>query len=83
MRLLLLAVILLLGLTLANSLLYRHDLDRLSSSVYQPVHLREHWTAHAALDNAIWREIGAIVVTAVLYGTVAALGKGDSSSQLR
>ncbi len=83
MRLVLLAAILFLGLTLANAFAYRADLDRLASSAYVPVHLRQHWSAHAALDNAIWREIGAIVVTAVLYGAVTGLGRGSSSSQLR
>jgi hypothetical protein len=76
MRLILLAIILLLGLTLANALMLRHDLQMAAAENYlgtsglvQPVPSHNEW------NRFVWREIGAFVITAVMYGVVVSLGR--------
>ncbi len=76
MRLVLLAIILLLALTLANALILRHDLQLAAAENYigtsglvQPTPSHNEW------NRFVWREIGAFAITAVMYGTVASLGR--------
>ena len=80
MRLALLAFILLLGLTLANAYVYRNGVRANNGRAYAPVQISQRRTNHYEWDAFVWREIGAIVLTAVLYGAVASLGR---STQLR
>lgn len=80
MRLALLALILLLGLTLANAFLYRNGVRANAARAYTPVQISAHRTNHDEWDAFVWREIGAIVLTALLYGAAASLGR---SNQLR
>lgn len=80
MRLALLALILLLGLTLANAFIYRNEVRANQGRAYAPVQLSQRRMNHYEWDAFVWREIGAIVLTAVVYGAVASLGR---SNQLR
>jgi hypothetical protein len=73
MRLVLLAIILLLALTLVNALMLRHDMRVFHHSNYAPIHLGVRRESHYGWDLFIWREIGAFFITAVLYGIVASL----------
>ncbi len=75
-----LALILLLGLTLANAFVYRNGVRVNDARGYAPVQISQQRTNHYEWDAFVWREIGAIVLTAVLYGAVASLGR---SNQLR
>ena len=76
MRLILLAILLLLALTLANALILRHDLRVAAAENYvgtselvQPKPTHDEW------NGFVWREIGALFITAAMYGTVASLGR--------
>ena len=80
MRLALLALILLLGLTLANAFVYREGVLTNDGRAYAVVQLSQHRMNHYEWDAFVWREIGAVVLTAVIYGAVASLGR---SNQLR
>jgi hypothetical protein len=71
-----LAIILLLALTLANALMLRRDLQIAASENYlgtsgvvQPTPAHNEW------NRFVWREIGAFVITAVMYGVVVSLGR--------
>lgn len=78
MRLILLAVILLLGLTLANAFVMRQESRDAAAHSYAPLQLGQHRMKHYEWDAFIWREIGAVAFTAVLYGGVAALGRRNA-----
>ncbi|HEY8314584.1 MAG TPA: hypothetical protein VIG51_10490 [Candidatus Baltobacteraceae bacterium] len=81
MRLALIALILFLGLTLANVTLYKRDMR----NIQNPYHAKPV-TAIGALASAatgdrpenrartafVWREIGALVLTGALWGFIAA-----------
>lgn len=73
MRLLMLAIIFLLVLTFANALLLRHDLLYMHNMNWAPVHLGIRRERHYGWDLFVWREIGAIFITMLLFGTVASL----------
>jgi hypothetical protein len=76
MRLAMLAILLLLGLTLANAFMLRRDLQMAAaqnyigtSAIVQPTPAHNEW------NRFVWREIGAFVITALMYGGVASLGR--------
>jgi hypothetical protein len=73
MRLILLAVILLLALTLVNALMFRQEMLAFHHTNWVPVHLGIKRESRYGWDLFIWREIAAIVVTAVAYGIAASL----------
>ena len=76
MRLIMLAIILLLGLTLANAFILRHDLQMAAAENYVGTSgLVQPTPSHNEWNHFVWREVGAFVITAVLYGGVASLGK--------
>jgi hypothetical protein len=80
MRLTLLAIIFLLILTLANAFLYRKGVRLASAHDFAPVQLTQHRSQHYEWDAFVWREIGAIVVTAVLFAGVHAFA-GSSTHE--
>ncbi len=67
MRLTLLAVIFLLVLTLVNAYLFRKGARMIAGHDYAPVQLTQQRTLHYEWDAFIWREIGAVVITVVLF----------------
>jgi len=77
MRLALLGLIFLLVLTLGNALLLRRDQHRATASDYAPLQLRLHRETHYEWDAFIWREIGAIVVTAVIFGGISTVARPE------
>lgn len=73
MRLLLLALIFLLLLTLGNAWLMRRERTYLNAHDYAPVQIR-HTRAHRYMWYGFaWREIGALVLTVVVFGGIHAL----------
>jgi hypothetical protein len=75
MRLVLLAIILLLALTLANALMLRHDMQAFHATNIAPVHLGIKRESHYGWDLFVWREIAAVFITFILYGIVASFGQ--------
>lgn len=75
MRLALMAFILLLALTLANAFILRNERRDAAARNYAALDLTQRKTTHYEWDAFIWREIGAIAITVLLYGGVAALGR--------
>lgn len=80
MRLTLLAIIFLLILTLANAFLFRQGAHFASAHDYAPIQLTQHSMRHYEWDAFVWREIGAIVVTVLLFAGVHALA-GSSTHE--
>ncbi len=73
MRLLLLAFIFLLVLTLGNAWLMRREQASLTARDYAPLQLTQRHADKYEWDAFIWREIGALVVTVVVFGAIAAV----------
>lgn len=73
MRLLMLGLIFLLLLTLGNAWLLRRDRAFMDAHGYAPVQMRQRTAQKIEWDAFIWREIGAIVVTAVVFGGIASV----------
>ncbi len=71
MRLILLAFIFLLILTLVNALMLRHDMLAFHHTNYAPIHLGIRRESHYGWDLFVWREIAAIFITFIAYGVVA------------
>ena len=67
----LLAVIFGLGLTLANAVALQHNTQFANAHDYAPLQLTKGRASHYEWDMFIARELGAIVVTALLFGTIA------------
>ncbi len=63
-----LGLIFLLVLTLINAFLFRKGSHMIAEHSYAAVQLSEKRSIHYEWDAFIWREIGAIVVTIVLFG---------------
>ena len=87
MRLALLALIFLLLLTLGNAMLYRRSEHFATAHDAAPLQLTQARETHYEWDAFVWREIGAVVVTALLFGAIASAGraprsKSGSSSRL-
>lgn len=72
MRLTLLAFIFLLMLTLGNAMLMRNERASMVSRSFDPLQLPQRRAEHYEWDAFIWREIGAIAVTVVLFGAIQA-----------
>lgn len=73
MRLLLLALIFLLALTLGNAVLMKHEKSSVAAHDYAPIQITQSHARKYEWDAFIWREIGVIVITAVLFGGIASL----------
>jgi hypothetical protein len=80
MRLLMLALIFLLLLTLGNAWLLRRDRTFMRAHGYAPVQLRQRTAQKIEWDAFVWREIGAIVVTALVFGAIASTRRRYKSS---
>lgn len=73
MRLLLLALIFLLALTLGNALLMKREQSDVAAHDYAPIQITQSHAHKYEWDAFIWREIGALVLTAVVFGGAASL----------
>lgn len=88
MRLALLALIFLLLLTLGNAWLFQRGQRLAAARDTAVLQLPEHRKTHYEWDAFVWREIAAVVVTIVVFGAIASVGRAprsttDSSSRLR
>lgn len=75
MRLILLALIFLLILTLGNAWLMKRERAAVTAHDYAPVQITQPHARKYEWDAFIWREIGALVITVLVFGTVASLRK--------
>lgn len=73
MRLVMLAIIFLLALTLVNALMRADEMNAFHNSNWAPLHLGLRRERHYGWDLFIWREIAAIFITMLLYGIAASL----------
>ena len=73
MRLLLLALIFLLALTLGNAVLMKREKSNVAAHDYAPVQITQSHARKYEWDAFIWREIGALVLTVVVFGGIASL----------
>ena len=73
MRLLLLAVILFLALTLGNAFWLNRERAKVASSDYAVVQVTKPQARKYEWDAFVWREIGALVITVVVFGFVATM----------
>lgn len=73
MRLLLLAVIFLLALTLGNAVLMKREKTNETAHDYAPVQVTQEHARKYQWDAFLWREIGALVATVLVFGTIASL----------
>lgn len=73
MRLILVALIFFLALTLGNAFLLRREKTYMASHDYAPVQITQPHARKYEWDAFAWREIGALVLTVVVFGSVAAL----------
>lgn len=73
MRLLLLAFIFLLILTLGNAWLLKRERSFMSAHDYATLQITQPHAHKYEWDAFIWREIGAVVVTVVLFGVIASV----------
>ena len=73
MRLLLLAVIFLLALTLGNAVLMKREKANVATHDFAPFQITQPHARKYEWDAFIWREIGALILTVVLFGGVASL----------
>lgn len=76
-----LGLIFLLLLTLANAWLYRQGLRFVGAHDFAPVQLTQHRSSHLEWDAFVWREIGAIVITILLFAGIHVFAR--SSTQER
>ncbi len=88
MRLLLLGFIFLLLLTLGNAWLFQREQQHAAGSSYAPVQLEQPVKTHYEWDAFVWRELAAIVISAVVFGAIASAvraprSKTGSTSRLR
>lgn len=75
MRLTLLGIIFALILTLGNAFIYKKNVQFATAHDYAPLQLTQTRETHYEWDLFIWREIGAIVVTILVFGVIATFGK--------
>ncbi|HET9097073.1 MAG TPA: hypothetical protein VFN37_10450 [Candidatus Baltobacteraceae bacterium] len=71
MRLMLLALIFLLVLTLGNAWLMKRERSAVAAHDYAPLQITQPHARKYEWDAFIWREIGALVLTVLVFGTVA------------
>lgn len=73
MRLLLLAVIFLLALTLGNAVLMKREKVSVAAHDYAPLQITQSHARKYEWDAFIWREIGALVITVLVFGGIASV----------
>lgn len=73
MRLLLLAFIFFLALTLGNAFLMRREQTSVSAHDFAPIQITQPHARKYEWDAFVWREIGVLVFTVLVFGTVAAV----------
>lgn len=71
MRLLLLAINFFLVLTLGNAIMYRHNLAYFHRQGLAAIQVPHLIAMHYVHDAAIMREIGAVVLTMLIFGAAA------------
>jgi hypothetical protein len=65
-----------LGLTLANAFILRRDMRQAAAENYLGTSaLVQNKPVHDEWNGFVWREIGAVVITLVLYGVVVSMGR--------
>lgn len=72
MRLLLLAVIFLLALTLGNAVLMKREKTSVATHDFAPLQITQPHARKYEWDAFIWREIGALI-TILLFGSIGSL----------
>jgi hypothetical protein len=72
MRLTMLAIIFALMLTLVNAYMYRRNQQFATAHDYSALQLNQKPMTKYEWDAFIWREIGALVITIVLFGGIQA-----------
>jgi cbb3-type cytochrome oxidase subunit 3 len=82
MRLVLLGLIFLLILTLGNAFVYRRQKIELAQTPRPALQLQRS-IPHDASNGFVWREIGAIAITVVLYGVFASAGRLRERRRIR
>lgn len=80
MRLALLALIFLLVLTLGNAYLLKRERAYVAAHDYAPLQLRRARTGRYERYGFAWREIGAVVLTVLVFGGIQALA-GSSTHE--
>jgi hypothetical protein len=75
MRLLMLAFIFLLILTLGNAWLMKREQSYVTAHDFARIQITQAHATKYEWDAFIWREIGEIVITAVVFGGIASLVK--------
>lgn len=73
MRLTLLGVIFLLLLSLGNALLYRQNISTINARGLDPIQITQPHATKYEWDYFIGRELGAIGLTLVVFGSIAGL----------
>ena len=75
MRTALLGFIFLLLLTLGNAWLLHKNVQVAVAHDYAPLQLTQRSETRLEWDAFVWREIGAVIVTAVLFGAIGAAAR--------
>lgn len=73
MRLLLLALIFFLALTLGNAWLMKRERSFATAHDYAPLQVTQPHARKYEWDAFTWREIGALVLTVVVFGWIASV----------
>lgn len=73
MRLLLIAFIFFLALTLGNAFWLNRERAAVAARDYAPVQITQDHAQKYEWDAFLWREIGALVITVVIFGFVASV----------
>lgn len=73
MRLILLGLIFLLALTLGNAFLLRSTASFVTAHDFAPIQITQAHAVKYEWDAFVWRELGAVAVTLLVFGTIAGL----------
>lgn len=80
MRLLLLALIFFLSLTLVNAFLMKRERTYVAEHDFAPIQVTQPHAHKYEWDLFIWREIGALVITVLVFGSIQAFA-GSSTHE--
>ncbi len=72
MRLLLLALIFFLALTLGNAVLLKREKTYVAAHDFAPVQITQPHARKYEWDAFVWREIGVLVLTVLVFGGIQA-----------
>ncbi len=72
MRLLLLALIFFLALTLGNAVLLKREKTYVAAHHFAPVQITQPHARKYEWDAFVWREIGVLVLTVLVFGGIQA-----------